>query len=253
MRLTLSLTMLLCLAVPATAAELNYSLYVLGVPVADAVLNVEMEAYAYRITLRFHTTGLASVVASDRMELRARGVFESDRPAPLDYASNGRRHGQDQLVGLTWRDDTPIVTAISPPNETEREEVPMALRARTVDPMSSFVQLLRTTSRKGRCEGATRGFDGRMLELFEARTVGEESLPSSSRSSFSGHALRCDFTQRTLAGFRLGSGRDDDARQRGGTVWLSQPFPGSPPLPVRASMETKWLGTATIYLTSVSP
>jgi hypothetical protein len=88
---------------------------------------------------------------------------------------------------------------------------------------------------------------------LEARTVGEEDVPPSSRSSFSGRALRCDFTDQTLAGFRTGSGRDDDLRLHHGTIWLTQVLPDGPRLPVRVSVETRWMGDATIYLTSASP
>jgi hypothetical protein len=56
-----------------------------------------------------------------------------------------------------------------------------------------------------------------------------------------------------LAGYRIGSGRDDDLRIHRGTIWLAQVLPGAQKLPVRASVETRWLGDAMIYLTSASP
>lgn len=249
---------LLCLASPlvthrAAATQLNYRLYVLGLPAAEATLRVDLASPAYRVTLRFHTVGLVTLVAGDRLEEHASGRFESDRPAPLEYGSNGRLHGQDRVADLTWRDGTPIVTAIAPPNEKEREEVPVAQRAHTIDPLSAIVMLLNQVAQTGRCEGTSRAYDGRRLQLLEARTAGEEDVPHSIRSSFSGRGLRCEFTDQTLAGFRLGSGRDDDFRLHRGTIWLSQVLPGGPRLPVRASVETRWLGAAMIYLTAASP
>ena len=38
-----------------------------------------------------------------------------------------------------------------------------------------------------------------------------------------------------------------------GTIWLAQVLPGGQMVPVRASVETRWLGDAMIYLTSTSP
>jgi hypothetical protein len=91
------------------------------------------------------------------------------------------------------------------------------------------------------------------LELFEVKTAGEEELAPSGRSNFRGHALRCDFTDKTLAGFRLGSGREDDARERRGSIWLAGIFGESQRLPVRASIETRLLGDAMLYLTAAAP
>jgi hypothetical protein len=258
MKCAAPLILLLCLASPlaahpAAAAQLSYTLYVLGLPVADAVLSIDLGSPAYRVTLRFRTTGLADLVAGDRLEEHANGRFEADRPAPLEYTSNGRLHGQDRVVDMSYRDGAPVLAAITPPNEAEREDVPAALRARTIDPLSVIVMLLHLTATTGRCEGSARAYDGRRLQQLDARTAGEEDLPPSSRSSFSGRGLRCEFTDQTLAGFRIGSGRDDDLRTHRGTIWLSQVLPGVPRLPVRASVETRWLGDAMIYLTAASP
>jgi hypothetical protein len=248
------LTLLLCLAVrcivpDAEAADLSYRFYVLGVPVGDAVLSIDLAAPAYRVGLRFHTTGLVDVVASDWLNARARGVF-SGGPAPLEYVSNSRLHGQDRVVSMVWRDGLPAVTAIAPPNTGEREDVPAQWRARAIDPLSSIAQLVHQAATTGRCDGSVRSFDGRRLQEFNSRTVGEEDLAPSRHSDFSGRGLRCDFTDRVLAGYRLGSGRDDDMRPRRGTIWLAPLHPGDQRVPVRASVETLWLGDAMVYLTA---
>src|SRR5580698_8091842 len=196
----------------AVAADLNYTLYVLGVPVADAEMSVNLGDPAYGITLRFHTTGIADLLAADRLDEHTTGRFEGERPAPAEYSSSGRLRGQDRVVGMTWRDGTPIVTTITPVNSTEREDVPPALLAHAVNPLDVVAQLLREVTQTGRCEGSSRAYDGRRLQLLEVRTAGEEDVPPSGRSSFSGRALRCDFTDHTLAGFRLAAGRDDDIK-----------------------------------------
>jgi hypothetical protein len=252
------LTLLLCMALPAaapmaTAANLNYQLYVLGVAVGEAAFSLDLSAPAYRMSMRFQTTGIADVFVGDRVEEHTSGRFDHDQPAPLEYGSNGRRHGEDRVVNMIWRDGSPVVTAIAPPNSSEREDVPAALLPHTVDPLDAIVFLLRQVARTGRCEGSSRAYDGRRLELLQAITSGWEEIPPSSRSSFSGRALRCDFVDKTLGGFRLGSGRDDDARDHHGTIWLAQVIAGQAALPVRAAIETRWFGEATIYVTSATP
>jgi hypothetical protein len=237
----------------ANAAQLSYTLYVLALPLADATLDVDLPSPTYRIGLHFHTTGIANAVAHASLEEGSNGRFVGELPFPVEYHSNGRLRGEDKIVRLNWRDGMPLVAAITPPNDEEREEVPTALRANTIDPLSSLMLLLSRVRQTGRCDASARSYNGRRLQLFSVRTVGNEDIAPSGRSSFSGRGLRCDFSERTLSGFRFGSGREDDARERRGTIWLGTVFPGTSPLPVRVVVETRWFGDATIYLTAATP
>ncbi len=234
------------------ATELTYSVYVLGVPAAQASISVSV-AETYRLALSFHVTGVAGLFVHDHLEEHTSGRFVNDRPVTTEYASTGILHGQDRDVAMTWRDNAPVITRITPPNTTDREDVPAAQLSNSVDTLDAIILLLRQTARTGRCEGAIHAYDGRRLQLLQSWTKGEEDVPPSSRSSFAGPALRCEFNDKTLAGFRVGAGRDDDLRDHRGTIWLGQVLPGTPRLPVRASVETRWLGPAMIYLTSASP
>jgi hypothetical protein len=252
------LTLLFCMASwavasAAFAAELNYRLYVLGIPGGEAAFSFDLAASTYRMNMHFRTTGLADLLVPDRMEEHTSGRFENDLPTPVEYGSNGTRHGQERVVNMVWRDGAPVVTTITPPNSAEREDVPPAMLPRSVDPLDAIVTMIRQVARTGRCEGSSRAYDGRRLELMQATTAGWEEIPPSGRSSFAGRAIRCDFLDKTLAGFRLGSDREDDMRDRRGTMWLAQVIPGMPAVPVRAAIETRWFGEATIYLTSATP
>jgi hypothetical protein len=256
MKFAVPLTALLCLAFAAPGAvaeQLNYSLYLLAVPLADATFTLDQSASAYRMSMSFHTIGLADLFASDQMAEHIAGRIESDRLMPYDYGSSSRLRGQDRLVGLVWRDGAPVATAIVPPNATERAEVPPSLLPDTIDPLSAIVLMLREVARTGRCDSSARTYDGRRVSQFEAKTIDEEILPSSRHSSFAGRALRCDFSERTLAGARLGSGHDEDAKERPGKLWIAPIVPGGPRLPVRATVETRWFGDATVYLTAATP
>jgi hypothetical protein len=250
------LTALLCVASAApgaAAAELNYSLYLLAVPLADATFTLDQNPAAYRMTMSFHTIGLADLFASDQLAEHITGRIENDRLLPYDYASSSRLRGQDRLVSLVWHDGVPVVTAIVPPNATEREEVPPNLLPNTIDPLSAIVLMLRQVARTGRCDSSARTYDGRRLSEFDAKTVGEEDLPPTRRSSFSGRALRCDFSEHTLAGARFGADHAEDVKERPGRLWIAPVVPGGPRLPVRATVETRWFGDATVYLTAASP
>ncbi len=65
----------------AAAAELNYSLYLLAVPLADATFTLDQNPAAYRMTMSFHTIGLADLFASDQFGEHITGRIENDRLA----------------------------------------------------------------------------------------------------------------------------------------------------------------------------
>jgi hypothetical protein len=252
------LILLLCLALPgaasrADAAQLSYTTYVVAVPVVDAVLTVDLTAATYRTALGFHTIGIANLFANSLVDDHVTGRLEGDQATPAEYSSKVRLHGEDRFVGMIWRDGTPTVTALTRGSDDEREDVPAASRAHTIDPLSALTRLLRLIDQTGRCDASSQTYNGRRLQSFVLKTAGEEDIAPSNRSSFSGRGLRCDFTERTIAGFRLDSRRDAEAREHHGTVWLSRIIPGGPRLPVRASFETPWFGDATTYLTAATP
>ena len=235
------------------AEQLNYTMHVMGIPLADATLNIDMTEAGYRSRLHFHTTGLAALVDSGRVDQTVSGTLSYERPAPQVYRSIGYLHGQNRVVDMMWQGGTPMVTAIAPPNAVEREDVPVALRAGTVDPNSLIVLLLHLADRTGRCEDAARSYDGHELQLFRIRTAGRGRNPGLQPVELCSD-VPCAATSpaRSLAGFRFGSGGEQDRRLRRGTIWLARVSDSGPPLPVRAAVETRWFGDATIYLTSVA-
>src|SRR6266700_1007821 len=124
------LAALLCLtSVPAQATQLSYTLYVLGVPLADASFSFNLTPAGYGMAMRFYTTGVADLVARDHLDEHTSGRIEKDRLAPVEYGAISRLRGQDRIVNMIWRDGTPTPTEIVPPNPAEREDVPESLRA----------------------------------------------------------------------------------------------------------------------------
>ena len=247
---------LLAAAIPlgsARAAKLTYRLYVFGVAVAEAAMTVDITPTGYRMALAYRTTGLGSLMSGDHLEENTGGAFAGDIPVPQEFLSNIRLKGHDRVTDMVYRAGLPSLAAIDPPNEAEREIVPPALTAHTIDPLSAIVAMLRRASHTGNCDLSLRTYDGRRLESFVARTGTEEELPTSVHTDYAGHGLRCDYASHVLAGFKNGDGRDEDARDRTGTFWLAPLIPGFPRLPVRAEVDTRFLGRAEMYLISVLP
>lgn len=233
--------------------HLDYETYAAGVHVAGVEAGLQMGPLAYRMDLGFHTTGMVGLLFRGHQLDRVDGVWRAGQVAPSKFRGEGYWRGTDRLTEIEYANRDPVVRHLTPPNADEREDVPDKIREKTIDTLSALVQLIRAVRETGRCELTVRTFDGRRATEIEAHTVGQETLDSSSRSSFSGKALRCDFSGRMLAGFKLGDAKAAESRPLHGSAWLAPVAAGGPPLPVRMAFETRWFGDATMYLTTVTP
>lgn len=240
------------LASASTPVRLTYETYALGMPVSSLSSTLELGAQSYRIDLAFHTIGIAALFSAGQQRSIVQGVWDGDRPVPHWFAGDGVWRGENRHVLIEYRQGQPSVLSLVPPADPGREPVPPAMTANTVDQLSAIALVIHRVAATGRCDASARTYDGRRLATFEAVTVGQELLTANERSSFSGRALRCDFQGRLLAGFMRAAG--DEARQpKHGSAWLAPVVPGAPPLPVRITFETSWLGQATMYLTGATP
>ena len=152
------------------------------------------------------------------------------------------------MTQIEYTNDTPHIRQMQPPNDDGREPVAAARQANTVDGLTAMADLLRHVITTGTCEGRITTYDGRRLSEIEARTAGTDFLAPSSRSSFSGNALRCAVTARFVAGFMPDT--DEQFRKpQLANAWFAPMTPGGPPVPVRISIPTKWFGEASLFIT----
>jgi Protein of unknown function (DUF3108) len=236
----------------STPVHLAYQTYALGIPVASLSSTLDLGGQSYRLDLAFHTIGIAAVLSAGHQRSIVQGTWDGDRPIPHWFTGDGVWHGENRHVLIEYHYGQPSVLSLVPPADPDREPVPPAMTANTVDQLSAIALVIHRVAETGRCDASAQTYDGRRLAVFEAVTVGEETLIADDRSSFRGRALRCDFQGRLIAGFMRGAG--EEARQpKHGSAWLAPIVPGAPPLPVRITFETSWLGQATMYLTAASP
>ena len=126
--------------------------------------------------------------------------------------------------------------------------MPPAQQVDTMDSLSALALLMRHVQATGRCEARVMTFDGRRLAEVSAHTVGEEVLQPSSRRSFHGPTLRCDFEGRQLGGFLRDADQEQLRRPQHGSAWLAPIGPGGLRVPVEITFGTRWFGDATMYL-----
>lgn len=239
------------LAQDGVSLHANYEAYAAGMQVAEVESSFVFGPRTYRMNLGYHTTGVVGVFLRGHQFDTVEGAWRGTQPSPLRFTGEGVWRGTDRLAEIEYQAGKPIVRKLVPPITDEREPVPDALQANTMDTLSALASLIRMVEATGRCEDTVRTYDGRRAVEIQAMTVGEEVLRPTGRSSFAGRALRCDFAGRLRAGFRFDDNRDRDSKPMHGSAWLAPLTVGGPPLPVRMTFETRWFGDATMYLTAV--
>jgi hypothetical protein len=231
----------------------NYETYAAGLHVAEVDSSFIFGPWDYQMTLGYHTTGMVGLFVHGHQFDTVTGSWRGPHAAPSRFVGQGTWHGQDRLTEIDYRQGKPAIRQLVPPNANEREPVPDSLQANSIDTLSALAELIHAVKDTGRCEATVRTYDGRRAVEIEAHTVGEETLETTSRSSFAGKALRCDFSGRMLAGFKFDDDRARDSKPMHGSAWLAPIVAGGPPLPVRMAFETRWFGDAIMYLTGVGP
>lgn len=244
----------LSLAFPAAAEEplrLTYRTYAVGMHIADAEGWIGLGPWSYQLALSFRTIGVASVLFGGHSVSTVYGTWNDDRPIPRQFSAKGAWRGEPRATLIDYDKGMPAIRQLLPPLEPEREIVADNLRTNSTDSLSALAALIRTVARLGQCDSMIRTFDGRRATEIVARTAGPETLESTNRSSYSGRALRCDFVSRMLGGFRLDETDKSDFRPLHGSAWLAVAVPNHPAIPVRMTIETRWFGDATSYLTGI--
>jgi hypothetical protein len=253
------LSLLLPCAVFAQASErqgvsfrASYNTYAAGMPVAQVETSLTFSPQTYRVNVGYRTTGMVGLFFRGHQSDLASGSWRGLAAKPSRFVGEGSWRGANRLANIEYEDGRPMIRQLVPPNDGEREPVPDALKINTIDALSALAELIRVVDLTGRCETVARVYDGRRAVEIEAHTAGEETLDPTSRSSFSGNALRCDFSGRMQAGFLFGDDRQRDSKPMHGSAWLA-PVAAGLRLPVRLAFETRWFGDATMYLTEVAP
>ncbi len=227
--------------------DVTYVAYGAGIPVVTVKAEFDV-ANAYYVKLSYRTMGTANMLLHAAQQTSVEGQFAPDgHPQPARLISTGVLRGEPRVTQIDYRAGQPHIRQMSPPPEEERELVPDAQQANTIDSLSAMAELVRRMNTTGKCEGRATTFDGRRLAELEARTGGRDMLEQTTRSVFTGPAVRCDFTGHQIAGFR----HDSDGREREmqhGSAWFAAVTPGGPLIPVRISFHTRWFGEAVMYL-----
>jgi len=240
---------LLPAAARADPVQASYAAYAAGLNVINVGAAFDVTPARYRVHLTYRTAGAFGLVVRGQQDTTVEGQFVAGRAAPQRFFSTGVLRGQPRLTVMDYAAGQPVIRQLTPPPEQEREPVPAVQQRGTIDTLSAMAQLLRQVNESGRCEGRVMTFDARRLAELSAQTVGQEFLPPTRLSSYTGNALHCEFEGRQFGGFMLDEDRERLQRPQRGDAWFAATTPGGPLIPVRISFRTRWFGNATMFIT----
>jgi hypothetical protein len=243
MRRAPALLLLLLAVRPAAAAPLlaEYSVHAAGLHVMEIEALLDLDDAEYLVRTHIRTTGLVGLFSHGDQVTEARGTWQGVRPVPDSYRVSGTWRGSPRQVVMDYLAGMPMLRALVPPNNGEREAVPAQLQRDTVDALSALAWLSRTVAATGRCDALAPVFDGRRRADYASRTIGVEALPQ--QAGYAGQALRCALETRLIAGRLSDQDPMEAERPQPATAWLAR-VPSAPlPIPVRIELPSRWFGT----------
>jgi hypothetical protein len=234
------------------AMHMSYTGSALGLDVMQLQAAITMDQASYRVDVTFHTVGLLAIFVHSEQHIVVWGAWRGALPEPLRFWSWGHLRGAARETLIDYEGGQPMIRRLTPPDEADREPVPEAERGDTIDTLSAIAYLVRHVADTGTCDGHTRVFDGRRLSEIDARTVGRVAA-SGEAGRWQVETLRCDFAGQQLAGFLHDAGLAWQRRPHNGAAWIAKVVPGGPPVPVRLTFETRWVGDIAMVLTDAGP
>lgn len=121
----------LCLMTAAPAAAETYAVSLHGITIGQLVVTGHW-GKSYKMSARFHTTGVAGALKHIRFDMTASGVLTQNRPAPSYYSEQVRTNSRQSSVQLRYKDSVPAITG----------QPPAAQHAGSLDPMTALALAL---------------------------------------------------------------------------------------------------------------
>ena len=232
----------------ARNVELVYAVYIGGLHAVDLEIELTLGDDGYRLDLSSEVKGLIRHLLPWSLRVRSAGRVREARLVPETAHTESTWRGKRRWTTLEYRDDRPVVAS------THRKRKPLKVPAEkmqgAVDAASAILTAARAAALPGSCSIRVPVFDGRSRFDAVFESLGEDELPRSRHSAYSGKAEVCDLAIEVLYGRRK---KTDYGGLAGGektmTFWFARLFQGVQPLPVRVQHDTD-LGGAIGHLTS---
>jgi hypothetical protein len=254
---TLAAAMLCALPLAAADAQavtldVDYRLYLAGIPIGSAEVKGTFEGTQYRLELQARLTGLGALVGGDG-SATASGSMTSARQTPSAFAARARTSAGERTLRIGLVNGSAVAVSIDPPLEPKLDKVPLAEahKRAIIDPLSAVIApvVRGALTEPANCNRTIPIFDGgtrfdMVLSYAGTRTV--------EKPGYSGPVLVCNVRYVPIAGHRPNRpGTKFMQENRDISVWLA-PVEGARVLvPLRVSLKTM-IGTSVAEATRFS-
>jgi len=230
----------------ARDVTLHYDVYYLAMPVVAVDVDARRDAAGYRTTVTLRSAGILHVFAPWESHVEADGTIDGAIVRPVSYRADNAYRERRQRIDLAYERDGAVRGAVAGTlTDDARDDVPMALRAGTLDPVSASAALAERLATTGSCAGTVAIFDG--LRRYDLRyaDLGPETMEPSRRDPYRGEARLCRATVEPIAGFLPAGEHATEI-----SAWLAPPAEGARPVAVRMDV-TGPHGTLHVHLARV--
>ena len=228
--------------------DLVYAVHIGGIHAVDLKIRLTLDADEYRVELSSHIDGLVRYLLPWSLRVDSKGRVAGQRLVPESVHTESSWRGKRRWRTLEYKDGRPVVVSVEPKRNTP--PIPPEKLTGAVDVATAILTVARAVPSEESCAVRVPVFDGRRRFDAVIEAHGEDELPRSSRSAYSGKAEVCDLAIEVLHGRRK---ETDYGGLAGGdktmTFWFARLFDGIYPLPVRVQLDTD-LGGVIGHLTS---
>ncbi|WP_172428344.1 DUF3108 domain-containing protein [Azospirillum brasilense] len=236
--------------------QLDYRVHVGGVAVLDARAELTLTEGRYSVQVNAATDGFLGRLFPWETQSLSVGTVGPDGVAPIRHTQSGVLRGSPRTVTLDYGADGRVRTQVSPPPEEEdRDPVPVELTRQTRDPLSGVVDMLLAGLHGEGCQRTVPIYDGRRRYDMMFADRGMTMVGASRHSVFSGAARQCRVSHKPIAGYertprqafwQRGGGREERPPV---DLWIAPVEGAGPPLPVRLETDSGF-GGVVVHLTA---
>lgn len=228
--------------------DLVYAVHIGGIHAVDLKIRLTLDADRYKVELSSHIDGLVRYLLPWSLRVESKGRVAGEGFVPESVHTESAWRGKRRWRTVEYKDRRPIVVSVEPKRKTR--PIPAERLLGSVDVATAILTVARAVPGEQSCAIRVPVFDGRRRFDAVIEAHGEDELPRSSRSAYSGKAEVCDLAIEMLHGRRKNTDYGGLASgEKTMTFWFAQLFDGIYPLPVRVQLDTD-LGGVIGHLTS---